>query len=97
MKRLFIVNYQEKKRPKHQCIEMEVCSVMSNAEVITKIRCMIGIRNELDSVIEVCADMNAQELNDLYMQFVSEFPTIRALYLNVAEPVRVAALEDLLI
>lgn len=90
MRRLFMVDFREKGVSKHQCLEVACNGSMTDQDLIVACHLYVGIDNELDSVVEVFADMTAQELNEISLKPESLFLPRKLLFANFEEIERCA-------
>lgn len=85
LKRLFIVDYRENGVSKHQCFETSIVGAATDAAIVTACHVHVGMHNDLDSVIEVFADMSAKELEEIAQTPKILFLPNRHLFVNVEE------------
>ena len=85
-----MIDFKERGISKHQCLEVECNENMLDQDIIMAFHAFVGSNNELDCVMEVLADMSAEELNRISCKPESLFLPRKLLYANVEEIKRCA-------
>ena len=87
-KRLFMVDYRENGESKHHAIEIGYIGDATDMDMVTACHEYVGRNTVLDSVIEVFADMTAEELNEISQSPACISLPKKPLYINIAEALR---------
>ena len=81
-RRLFMVDYRKNGVDMHKAIEMGCTRDVTVLEIIEVCQEYIGKRTILDSIVEIYADMTANELNNISMSPLFELLPKRLLFIN---------------
>lgn len=90
MRKLFLVDYRENGKSKHQCLETECNKDIEDSSIVAACHGYIGFGNELDGIAEILSDISAKELNDIASKPESLYIPRRIVYVNPEELKRCA-------
>lgn len=91
-KRLFMVDYRKNGISMHECLEITQIGNTEDADMVRSCHVAVGLDVKLDSVIEVYADMTAEELDRIALSPESLTLPRRVLYVDVEEAKRIGEL-----
>ena len=91
-KRLFMVDYRKNGISMHECLEITQIGNTEDADMVRSCHVAVGLDVKLDSVIEVYADMTAEELDRIALSPESLTLPRRVLYVDVEEANRIGEL-----